>query len=119
LNHFIQTYFSFNRYLKINLYNMVMNNFTDEIISGISVLNLKVTGNENIHQKERIVSVMAGTYLLYNGLKKIYKHPFSSFFNTITGSLLICRGVTGICPVYKIITNQPRNIKKVRLQKRP
>lgn len=51
----------------------------------------------NVGEKERIVSVLAGTYLLYNGISKR-----SGFIEGLTGSYLLFRGFTGYCPGYEI-----------------
>ncbi|MET3114294.1 putative membrane protein [Pedobacter sp. CG_S7] len=69
--------------------------------------------NENIDKGERIVSLLAGSWLLYKSIKKIGKHPFMGFQGAAVGGLMLYRGATGICPVYKqlgIDTTDPQAI---------
>lgn len=52
----------------------------------------------NVGEKERILSVLAGTYLLYNGISKKI-----NFIESLTGSYLLFRGVSGYCPGYEVV----------------
>jgi uncharacterized membrane protein len=84
-----------------------------QIIQGLQTLSFSPTGQENIDQGERIISVLAGSWLLYKGLKKMGTHPFLGLQGAAAGGLMLYRGATGICPVYKQIgkdTTDPQAI---------
>jgi uncharacterized membrane protein len=56
---------------------------------------------QNIHQTERIASVIAGSALVAFGLRKAFKyHSLPGAGLAIAGAALIKRGVTGHCEVY-------------------
>lgn len=77
------------------------NELSNQIIERLTTFGLSTTGKENIDQGERIVSLLAGSWLLYKSLKKIGKHPFLGLQGAAAGGLMLYRGATGICPVYK------------------
>lgn len=84
----------------------------DKITTGIEGI-LEDKGNTNIDTSERIASVLAGTFLLYKGIKNLGKHPILGFNGAAAGGLLLYRGVTGTCPVYEklgIDTTDPKAI---------
>ncbi len=89
------------------------NELTPKIMDGLKELSFTPTGKENIDQGERIVSVLAGSWLLYKSLKNMFRHPLLGLQGTAAGGLLLYRGVTGICPLYKqldIDTTDPQAI---------
>jgi uncharacterized membrane protein len=55
----------------------------------------------NVNWPERIISMAAGTFLMYNGLKRIRSNPKSGIAKAALGSALLYRGASGNCPVYK------------------
>lgn len=77
------------------------NQILTEIIDRIPHLGLNNTGKQNIDQGERIVSVLAGSWLLYNGLLKIGKHPLLGLQGAVAGGFMLYRGATGLCPIYE------------------
>ncbi len=77
------------------------NDLTNTIFRTLDQLSLKKTGKENIDQGERALSIVAGSYLFYKGLTNIVKHPFLGLQGTAAGALLLYRGATGVCPIYK------------------
>ncbi|WP_442587285.1 SRPBCC family protein [Pedobacter sp. AW31-3R] len=77
------------------------NTISNKIVGGIKELSIEPKGLENIDQGERLISVFAGSWLLYKSLKKIGRHPFLGIQGVAAGGLLLYRGATGICPVYK------------------
>lgn len=77
------------------------NELSNQIIDRITSLGLETTGKENIDQGERIVSLLAGTWLVYKSIKKIGKHPFLGLQGVAAGGLMLYRGATGVCPIYK------------------
>lgn len=74
---------------------------TDTLVDNLKELSFKPTGKENIDQGERLISALAGSYLLYKSLKNITKHPFLGLHGMAAGGLLLYRGATGVCPVYQ------------------
>ena len=80
----------------------------------------------NVSNFERGLSVAIGAWMLYRGLKRFPKSPFSNLLKASTGAGILFRGVTGYCPVYNhfgidgnkttsvnirstVIVNKPRN----------
>ncbi|RZK80947.1 MAG: DUF2892 domain-containing protein [Pedobacter sp.] len=55
----------------------------------------------NIDQGERALSLVAGTYLFYKGITNIVSHPLLGLQGAAAGGLLLYRGATGVCPIYK------------------
>jgi uncharacterized membrane protein len=88
--------------LVVYLQNRNMKNeLNNNIINSLKQLSFTPTGKENIDQGERIISVLAGSWLFYKSLKNIGKHPFLALQGAAAGGLMLYRGATGICPVYK------------------
>lgn len=77
------------------------NELTTKVISELKELSIRPTGKENIDQGERALSIVAGTYLLYKGLKNIIHHPFLGLQGAAAGGYLLYRGATGVCPIYE------------------
>lgn len=77
------------------------NHLTTTISRAIDTLSLKKSGRENIDQGERAISILAGSYLFYKGLTKLTKHPLIGLQGAAAGALLLYRGATGVCPIYK------------------
>ena len=78
-----------------------MNTILDkEILDRVKSIT-ETTGKENIDQGERIVSLLAGSWLVYKSLKNLGRHPLVGLHGAAAGGLLLYRGVTGVCPIYK------------------
>lgn len=80
---------------------------TKELLAG------PTADQKNIDQGERIVSVLAGSWLLYKSIKKMGKYPLLGLQGAAAGGLMLYRGATGICPVYKQLgkdTSDPQAI---------
>lgn len=58
-----------------------------------------------ITKSERMLSVIAGGFILGYSVKKLFKRPFAAISGVTLGSTLIARGVTGQCPVVGAIEN--------------
>ena len=76
-------------------------NMSNQIFERLTAFGLATKGNPNIDQGERIISLLAGSWLLYKSLKKISKHPLLGIQGAAAGGLMLYRGATGVCPVYK------------------
>jgi len=86
---------------------------SNQIIDSLKALSFTPTGKENIDQGERIVSVLAGSWLLYKSLKNMGKHPLIGLQGAAAAGLMLYRGATGVCPVYQQIgkdTTDPQAI---------
>jgi uncharacterized membrane protein len=77
------------------------NEINNLINERLRTIGLRTTGKENIDEGERILSMLAGGWLLYNSLKKLGSHPFLGLQGAAAGGLLLYRGTTGVCPIYK------------------
>jgi uncharacterized membrane protein len=77
------------------------NELSNKVIESLSTLSFTPTGKENIDQGERVVSLLAGSWLLYKSLKNITSHPLIGLQGAAAAGLLVYRGATGICPIYK------------------
>jgi uncharacterized membrane protein len=55
----------------------------------------------NVNTPERIFSVIAGTFLIYSGIKSLARNPIASASKLVAGSVLFARGASGHCPVYE------------------
>lgn len=77
------------------------NEISTQIIDKLTAFGFQPTGKENIDQGERIVSLIAGTWLVYKSIKKMGKHPFLGIQGAAAGGLMLYRGATGFCPIYK------------------
>jgi len=67
----------------------------------------------NIDSSERALSILAGGFLIYKSLKNVIKHPLLAIQGTAVGGLLVYRGTTGVCPLYRkleIDTTDPQAI---------
>ncbi|GAA4179701.1 hypothetical protein D3C87_1107300 [compost metagenome] len=68
---------------------------------------------ENIGASERVLSVIAGGFILGLGVKKIFKSPLAGLSGLTLGGTLIYRGVTGHCDVKKLL--EDKDVKKVEV----
>lgn len=53
----------------------------------------------NVEGSERVLSVIAGGFILGYSIKKLFKRPLVALSGVTLGGALIARGVTGKCPV--------------------
>lgn len=74
---------------------------TKEISSGLKLLNFNKNESPNIDNGERALSLGTGIYLLYKSIKNLRKHPFMALQGAAISSVMVYRGATGICPIYK------------------
>jgi uncharacterized membrane protein len=91
------------------------NNITSNVLSKINELSIQPTGKENIDQGERIVSVLAGSYLLYKSFKSLTSHPLLGLQGLAAGGYMIYRGATGVCPVYEKLGKDTTDPEAIRI----
>ncbi|MFI5453407.1 DUF2892 domain-containing protein [Pedobacter sp. UC225_61] len=86
----------------------------NSVINKIKDINLKPSSSANIDTGERALSFLGGTYLLYKSLKLITNRPLLALEGVAASGLLIYRGATGVCPVYRALdidTTDPQAIQ--------
>lgn len=59
--------------------------------------------NPNVDLAERVLSVLGGVFLTYQSLSMLRKHPIIAVQEALAGGLLLYRGATGYCPIYKAL----------------
>jgi len=91
---------------------------TTDLVNKIKHIDLNIDENPNIDQGERALSVVGGTYLLFKGLGNIVKHPILGLFGTAAAGLLLYRGVTGVCPVYKKLGKDTTDPQAINITER-
>ncbi|WP_134089154.1 DUF2892 domain-containing protein [Olivibacter sp. XZL3] len=60
----------------------------------------------NIEFSERVVSIGTGTYMIYKGVRELFKRPLLALGQVAIGSALLYRGATGTCDVKRIIERE-------------
>ncbi|MFD2599400.1 DUF2892 domain-containing protein [Sphingobacterium corticis] len=60
----------------------------------------------NVGSTERVLSVVAGGFILGVGVKNLFRSPLTSFSGIALGGSLIYRGVTGKCKLTSALNNQ-------------
>ncbi len=87
-----------------------MNDSTTQF-SGAAAGNYGTASCRNIGLSERIISVTAGAFILYNGVAGIFKRkPVKSLTEILMGGGLIYRGAVGYCPLKNTIDSRPNEV---------
>lgn len=81
-----------------------------------SILEPKST--ENVNTTERLLSIAAGTFILYKGVKQLFSHPIIGLQEAAVGGVLLYRGATGFCPVYDKIGKDSTDLPALRITER-
>jgi uncharacterized membrane protein len=89
-----------------------------DFINKVKHLDFTADEDPNIDQGERALSVVAGTYLLFKGISNLFKHPILGLIGTASAGLLIYRGVTGVCPVYKRLGKDTTDPQAINITER-
>lgn len=79
---------------------------------------LEPKDSENVNTTERLISIAAGTYIFYKGVKQIFRHPFIGLQEAAVGGVLLYRGATGFCPIYNKIGKDSTDLQAVRITER-
>ncbi|EEI93311.1 hypothetical protein HMPREF0765_1113 [Sphingobacterium spiritivorum ATCC 33300] len=74
-----------------NILNLALEKVKDKLDTGC------VDGN--VGNSERVLSVVAGGFILGIGIRNIFKSPLTGFSTLTLGGALVWRGVTGKCVV--------------------
>lgn len=72
---------------------------------------LKSYETEELEAGKRIVSLIAGVYMVQRGIRCISKHPFLGIQETLLGGVLLYNGAVGI---NKRITRKPVEASDIR-----
>jgi len=57
----------------------------------------------NIDFSERVISIGAGTYMIYKGVRELFKKPLLALGQVAIGSALLYRGATGTCEIKRFL----------------
>lgn len=67
----------------------------------------KACANGKIANSERVLSIIAGGFIMAYSGKRILHSPISSLPGVAIGAGLVVRGITGKCPVKGAIKGEP------------
>ena len=73
---------------------------------------------ENVNTTERLLSIAAGTFVFYKGIKQLFSHPFIGLQEAAVGGVLLYRGATGFCPVYDRLGKDTTDLQALRITER-
>ncbi|MCL4639806.1 MULTISPECIES: YgaP family membrane protein [Olivibacter] len=66
----------------------------------------------NIEFSERVISIGTGTYMIYKGVRELFKRPLLALGQVAIGSALLYRGATGTCDVKRLIEREYEHPEK-------
>lgn len=66
----------------------------------------------NIDFSERVISIGTGTYMIYKGVRELFKKPLLALGQVAIGSALLYRGATGTCDVKRLIQREYEDPEK-------
>lgn len=79
----------------------------------LSVVNSSLAGYEaeELDAGKRLISVLAGVYILQKGIRNIRQHPFTALEEVALGGILLYNAASGL---NKKITKKPMEISDIR-----
>lgn len=66
----------------------------------------------NIDFSERVISIGTGTYMIYKGVRELFRKPLLALGQVAIGSALLYRGATGTCEVKRLIVKESHTPEK-------
>ncbi|UIR57631.1 DUF2892 domain-containing protein [Sphingobacterium sp. SRCM116780] len=90
-----------------------MSTLVDKAISKIKSKIDEDCENGKIETSERILSVVAGGFILGAGVKYLFKHPLTALSGLSLGGALVYRGVTGKCAIKKAIEDDSEQLEMI------
>ncbi|CDT21784.1 conserved hypothetical protein [Sphingobacterium sp. PM2-P1-29] len=90
-----------------------MGTLVDKVISKVKSKVDENCENGKIETSERILSVVAGGFILGAGVRFLIKHPLTAFSGLSLGGALVYRGVTGKCAVKKAIDDDAERVEVI------
>jgi len=82
--------------------NSIINTISDALNCSI----LQESEHANVGKSERIISVGTGAFITLKGISNLFSHPLLALTELGFGGALLCRGLTGYCPVKERIDAQ-------------
>ncbi|SJN49136.1 YgaP family membrane protein [Sphingobacterium faecium] len=90
-----------------------MGTLVDKVISKVKSKVDENCENGKIETSERILSVVAGGFILGAGVRFLIKHPLTALSGLSLGGALVYRGVTGKCAVKKAIDDDAERVEVI------
>ncbi|AIM37465.1 DUF2892 domain-containing protein [Sphingobacterium sp. SG20118] len=90
-----------------------MGTLVDKVISKVKSRIDENCENGKIETSERILSVVAGGFILGAGVRYLIKHPLTALSGLSLGGALVYRGVTGRCAVKKAIEDEGERVEVI------
>lgn len=90
-----------------------MSAIVDKVISKVKNKIEEECENGKIETSERILSVVAGGFILGVGVRYLIKHPLTALSGLSLGGALVYRGVTGKCAVKKAIEDDAQRVEVI------
>lgn len=79
---------------------------------------LNQPANANVNMPERIISLVIGALITYQGVKQIIKHPAIALQEAVIGGYLLYRGATGVCPIYSSLGKDSTDTPAISINER-
>lgn len=96
----------------------MLDTLTTKVNESLKGSFLEPKSTENVNTAERLISIAAGTYIFYKGVKQIFSHPFIGLQEAAVGGVLLYRGATGFCPIYDKIGKDSTDLQAIRITER-
>lgn len=90
-----------------------MGTLVDKVITKVKSKVDENCENGKIETSERILSVVAGGFILGAGVRFLIKHPLTALSGLSLGGALVYRGVTGKCAVKKAIDDDAERVEVI------
>ncbi|WP_447767731.1 YgaP family membrane protein [Sphingobacterium faecium] len=90
-----------------------MGTLVDKVISKVKSKVDENCENGKIETSERILSVVAGGFIVGAGVRFLIKHPLTALSGLSLGGALVYRGVTGKCAVKKAIEDDAERVEVI------
>ena len=96
----------------------MLETITSKVNESLKGSFLEPKSTENVNTAERLISIAAGTFIFYKGIKQLFKHPFIGLQEAAVGGVLLYRGATGFCPIYDKIGKDSTDLEAIRITER-
>jgi uncharacterized membrane protein len=90
-----------------------MGAIVDKVISKVKSKIDEECENGTIETSERILSVVAGGFILGAGVRYLIKHPLTALSGLSLGGALVYRGITGKCAIKKAIEDDVERVEVI------
>jgi len=103
---------SIERPIRINMLSKTTHRLT--ILAAKKLLDNNKT--ETISTAKRVLSIVAGAYIVQRGIRSITKHPLLSIQETLLGVFLVYDAVKGIADTYPALPTDDNQIRRNQIQ---